>query len=889
MKKDKRESSFSNRELRTQSLATKFVADKVADSGFDSSGNKRDPIPPISLLENVSQRTASVQNDIESIRQLLPDIELTTQILVSSVLSPKDLGTPKLTFTSTADLGNDELVGKLLKVVENYFVNDYKINDKLPEILTEALINKGAYIEAIIPESTLDKIINTDGRITLESVRSELNADLTISPIGVLDLSTFKTTTKTTEESSLSLESMFAMEDEYKGSPPDYFNIKINDNPDSLKIPKLMQQINDQKAEQRYASHYSLESSKTEKVKEIKKKADQFKGKSHKEIAETLDVASNTRSVSNGMISFDNPDMTSSIGHPLVLKLPMESVIPVFMPGHSSDHLGYFVILDQFGNAIDLTNVSDHYKTLQSNLSGSKTSGETAISNVLSELQSNGFGTGSSNTATQDVEQAVKVFSQIMEKKLLTSLSSGGLNGGIKLSQSNDIYAMMLSRSLANQNTQVTYIPKEMMSYIAFNYTNSGIGKSLLEDTRILGSLRIMMMFSNTMSAIRNSTARTDLNITLDPNDTDPLSTVTMVKEAFMRSRSEGYPLGEGDPGAVVRYLQQAGVDVVYSNHADLPEMSVVTSDAAVSKTGVDTDLEDNLRDLHTMGFGLSPETVDNGKNVDFATSIVANNLLLSKRVILLQQKFEGKLVHKVRTQIRYSETLISELKEVIRTSKIKGKDDDIDIIEKFLKKLKVSLPKPDAATLKAKMESLEDYIVALDVGLDAIINDEFALTDAEGDVADNLNEVRSAIKSYFIRRYMKENNILPELEDLTDTDTDGKPLFNFDEIQSNHMDMVLGGIEKYIKRAKKAARKRKIRLDKLDDDLERMDTEEETDGETISETEENPETESGEGEDTSEPEPTEPEGETEEEPLSEDDVTEEEPTNDVEDPDLDI
>jgi hypothetical protein len=889
MKKDKRESSFSNRELRTQSLATKYVADKVSDSGFDSSGNKRDPIPPISLLENVSQRTASVQNDIESIRQLLPDIELTTQILISSVLSPKDLGTPKLTFTSTADLGNDELVGKLLKVVENYFVNDYKINDKLPEILTEALINKGAYIEAIIPESTLDKIINTDGRITLESVRSELNADLSISPIGVLDLSTFKTTSNTTDESSLSLESMFTMEDKYKGAPPDYFNIKINDNPDSLKIPKLMQQINDQKAEQRYASHYSLESSKSEKVKEIKEKADQFKGKSHKEIADTLDVSSSSRSVSNGMISFDDPDMSTSIGHPLVLKLPMESVIPVFMPGHPSDHLGYFVILDQFGNPIDLTNVSDHYKTLQSNLSGSKTSGETAISNVLSELQSNGFGTGSSNTATQDVEQAVKVFSQIMEKKLLTSLSSGGLNGGIKLSQSNDIYAMMLSRSLANQNTQVTYIPKEMMSYIAFNYTNSGIGKSLLEDTRILGSLRIMMMFSNTMSAIRNSTARTDLNITLDPNDTDPLSTVTMVKEAFMRSRSEGYPLGEGDPGAVVRYLQQAGVDVVYSNHADLPEMSVVTSDAAVSKTGVDTDLEDNLRDLHTMGFGLSPETVDNGKNVDFATSIVANNLLLSKRVILLQQKFEGKLVHKVRTQIRYSETLISELKEVIRTSKIKGKNDDIDIIENFLKKLKVSLPKPDAATLKAKMESLEDYIVALDVGLDAIINDEFALTDAEGDVADNLNEVRSAIKSYFIRRYMKENNILPELEDLTDTDTNGKPLFNFDEIQSNHMDMVLGGIEKYIKRAKKAARKRKIRLDKLDEDLERMDTEEETDGEAISETEENQETESGEGEDTSEPEPTEPEGETEEEPLSEDGGTDNQPSDGIEDSNLAI
>lgn len=52
-------------------------------------------------------------------------------------------------------------------------------------------------------------------------------------------------------------------------------------------------------------------------------------------------------------------------------------------------------------------------------------------------------------------------------------------------------------------------------------------------------------MFANTMASIRNSTSRTELGIQLDPNDTDPMSTIDQVRDAFMRSRSELYPLGK--------------------------------------------------------------------------------------------------------------------------------------------------------------------------------------------------------------------------------------------------------------------------------------------------------------------------------------------------------
>lgn len=819
-----KESSFNSREKRQLAIVNKYIADKRMDSGYDSKGNKNDPRPPSSLLDSISQRTASVNNDIESIRQLLPDVELTVQILVSSILSPKDLGQPELQFQCDADIEDEDLIGKLLDVVKEYFVNDYKINDKLTDILVEALIDKGAYIEAIIPESSVDKVINPEGHMSLESVKTIVKDDLTLNQLGIV------TKSNSAKDSTLTLESMFDtsfISGNYK--PIELFkSINLVDNPDTLKLPSLFSKIEQERINRTYASHYSLESkSNKNRVKEITEDVDKYKGKSHQAIAKHIDVTSSLRPSANGMLSITDDDYGKTIGHPLVLKLPTESVIPLIMPGRPNDHLGYFVVLDRYGNPIDLSNVSDHYKQIQTSFS-SRTSGESTVSSIMNELKNNGF-TSNQNNIANDVEEGVRVFSQIMEKKLLESLSKGGVATGLKLSQSNDVYAMMLSRALANTNTQVLYVPKEMVSYIAFNYGHNGVGKSLLEDTRILGSLRVLMMFSNTMAAIRNSTSRTELNITFDPKDVDPLSSAAMVKDAFIRARSQGFPLGEGDPSAIIKHLQQAGVDVVYGNHPDLPEMRVESNDKNSSKVGVDRDLTEDLRDWHIMGLGLSPDTVDAGRNIDFAASIVASNLLLSKRVVILQQKLESKLAKKLKMHIKYSETLMSELNGVIDANKGRSKKVNADeIIEKFVKKLKVGLPKPDAATLEAKMEGFEAYSSALDNALEAIVDSSFAMTDAEGDVADNLDEVRAAIKAYYLRRYMKENNILPELEEITSLDKDGKPAFKFDEIQHDHMEVVLGGISKYIKKAMKAAKKRQVKIDKLQEMLDREDEEEE-------------------------------------------------------------
>lgn len=863
MKEDnnrKRTSSQSDRERRQIAIVSKLTADPTRPTGFDSDGSKQPMQPPTALLNKVSQRTASVLNDTESINQLLPDIELTTQILISSVLSPKDLGQPKIMLSSDADIGDEEVKSALLKIIEEYFVDDYSINDSLPKILREALVSKGAYVEAIIPESVIDKLVNPEGRITLESFstpefRGAVSNDFTVSPIGLIDPVTVTSSVKKDDKREVSLESMLDTTNDSTARREDYKlcdYLYLNDNPDSLKIPSVVSTIDRLKRQKRLSTRYTMESFvdlellrlealeeeytqesndpekdvKVRDVKEQRRQVDELKGLTHQEIMERLRSSQYYKASANGFIEIEESMMSGNVGHPMVLKLPMESVVPIFMPGKPEEHLGYFVLLDQFGNAIDLTNMTDQYRQLQNNLAD--TSGKTAVSNILNELRTANVG-GNEDTATT-VTEAVTAFGDMMERKLLRSISGGIQNTSVKLGYTSDIYAMMLARSLAKQNTQVIYIPSEMISYISFNHTTHGVGKSLLEDTRILGSLRVLTMFSNTMSAIRNSSSRTELNISFDPTDTDPLGTAAVVKDAFMRTRAEGYPLGEGDPSVMIRYLQEANVDLVYGNHPDLPEMSVTTNEKAVSRTAVDRDLEENLREWHIMGFGLSPETVDTGKNVDFATSIVASNLLLSKRVIILQQKFESDLEHKIKTQTRFSETLITRMLTAIREKGNRNsKKNAREVIENFIKKLRVSLPKPDVATLEAKMESLKSYTDALDIALEHIISEDFALTDVEGELTSNLREVRAAVKAHYVRRYMKENNILPELEEITELDDKGKSVLKFDDIQSKHMKAVLGSIESYIKKAMRASKKRDAAMAKFEEELDNTEEDDDT------------------------------------------------------------
>src|SRR5690606_1018836 len=174
---------------------------------------------------------------------------------------------------------------------------------------------------------------------------------------------------------------------------------------------------------------------------------------------------------------------------------------------------------------------------------------------------------------------------------------------------------------------------------MAFDYNEYGVGKSLVEETKILASLRIMMLFANTMAGIKNSVGHTGLEITLDPEDAEPATTVEILMNEYAHTRQMAYPIGTAAPLEIINFLQRAAVDVHVSGNPRYPETRAEVVDKQANRTLVDTGLDEELKKRHTMSFGLNPETVDLGMNVEFATSITSSNILLAKRSKLYQDK----------------------------------------------------------------------------------------------------------------------------------------------------------------------------------------------------------------------------------------------------------
>lgn len=843
------------RQQHTTAVATKLMRSIHRTSGYDESGNKKAPNPPHHLLNNISERSAAVQRDIESIEQLLPDIKLAKQILISSILSPKDMGVSRITFSIRSSFPYQELGNKLIRRLDNFFTDDYKINELAPQQLEDILFTKGSHPELILPESQIDGLINQRGRVSLENCREYLRTDFSVPPLGLLN-STLRVNAQSNE--SVSLESLFDDSIHTQVSTMSIEGthdlITIIDNPDVVKVPQLLQRIHSDKVKQAYSRYYTHQSTlESRRDKRGGRRGDDVKAPKHpsgkakklkigdtdKDILEKLDTNRHNENIPFLTLRHGEYSDRGNVGHPLTMVLPHEAVIPAHTPGNPKDHVGYFLLIDQMGNFISTAGASDYLSDLRASFNNSND--ENSVSSILREMKGVGGMQAGETNKIQSLQEATNSFAEILENDLLQRLRGGQQANNMSLARVDGIYQIMLARLFANQRTQLLYVPVEYLNYMAFNYTPYGTGKSLLEETRILASMRVMLMFANTMSAIRNSTAKTRVAINFDPTDSDPMGTAELVKSAFMRARSQSYPLGEGSPVAMMEYLNQAGVDVVYSGHPDLPEMTVDVTDEAKSRTMVDRDLEDLLRRQHIMGLGLSPEMVDITANVEFATTVINSSLMFAKQVAIYQKMYCHGLEGFITRFTRCSQPLSDDLKSIIDKYEFKHEDtkeamvdaededfseDEIEAItdevfDLFLDSVDVNLPAPDTITLSAQMEAFNEYSESIESALDAYITTEMQEVEGTGDYGEYVDAIRIAVKSIYQRRWLRENNVFPELDEIVQVDDHGEVLHDLGKEQHDHLERIMRYVDTFIQDVKESAAARDKRHTAHDEDLE--------------------------------------------------------------------
>lgn len=783
----------------TAAAITKLV-DDGSTKKYDKNGNLSIEAPNLGYLRT---RSMSIANDIktaEEIMAILPDIELSAQVLISSILSPKDLITTEITFENENELMSNTLNTALIEELKGYFENNYRIKDFLYDILERVLFKTGSYPIAVIPENSIDDIINGKSNFSTEAIRREFREDGTTHNLGWLgnpsNSKRYKTTVSTEnlrylnhyKQKDYNQHTFVTIENrEYD------LNIIVNDNFNVLKLPAIekIQRDNINKA-----------ILKNNGVRTVSFESNVL---TDKELRSLLFKNRNRENTPIEVVKTQDQLKRRSVGEPLIMALPSESVIPVYVPGSPNKQIGFFVLLDLNGNPLNKQDSADFNEVMQGIANQPGTFGQA----MINQVKRNMFGNDFDCYNPLHLQEITKLYGDIIESNLLSRLRNGAYNSSLKLATNPEIYRIMLARSLKENGTQILWMPVELMTYFAYMYDDGGIGKSLLKQSEMLASLRSMLLFANVRASLRNSIGRTKVEVTLDEQDPDPAKSQELILHEIMRTRQSALPIGMQNPADLVEWITKAGYEINFKGNFGLPEVDIQFSEENSDYVRPDEELDEKLSKQHVMSFGVTPEIIDNINQPEHATSVVNNNILLSKRVIQHQEWFCPLLTDHARKVAINSENLMLSIYNSIMANfeklelsdelrKRANEDEDVKksiagmLAKEWLMTFEIKLPKPKAVSTENQMQELEAYEGLLDKAIENWISSDAINEDMAGGLAGNIDAIKAIVKSYFMRKEMSRSGIMSELSEIIDITSEDRTT----NIYAEHKDLTLSLIK---------------------------------------------------------------------------------------------
>lgn len=717
-------------------------------------------------MDKVSRQTSQDITDSNAVMQLLPELQLVKTVAVGTTLDPKSMSEANLTFSVDPTIFDSEIGKLLLEPVEHFFKKDYKIDDRLDLIIEDCLFNKGSSVLCVLPENILDNLVNGNKHVSMESytqIRDKAAKGI-YENIGFLG-----SPTASKDGKKISLEGFTGnttdntMQGEYQGKVCTLDHVKVTDNFHVLKIPGMSKRVRELGIAAKLRKHnVSMEA-----------EVHQFNNAEIDRLYEHTKAGADQTQVISSPKYMNRP----SVGHPLILPLPSESVIPVFVAGRPYEHIGYFLLVDHHGYPVSKDSTRDFYGELQAGWknSGGSDTGGLGNSEIL-RLTREAMG-DNDNKSAYEVDHIQQAFNAILTSDLNNRLRNGLYDQEVELGITQEIQRIMLFRSWKAKTTQLVFVPEELMTYIAFDYNKNGIGETLIARTKMLSTMRTTLLFAETIGGMRNAMGRKKVRLEIDPDDPDPEQTISNIQSVIIEQGHRSFPLAAPDPAQTMDALIRSGYDFeINTNDAAHATTKVEFDDYNTNVNAGNPDLQDRLRRYHISSFGIPPEKVDPMASPDFATSIVNNDLVTARVVKERQKALCNHLTKFIRCFTMHSSILRNAMYELIEANAKMLVDPKMEsmsvseVTDEFILAINVALPAPDNTQHERQLESIEAYERLLDKGLEAYITPDLFPDDIT-EISGLADDVLVNLKALFLRQFMANNNILPELNILTEMD----------------------------------------------------------------------------------------------------------------------
>ena len=813
-------------------------------------------------------RIANRIKDAETVKALLPDLSLALNILIASIISPNDMLKSETTFKSDASIVGLTADTLLRDVVKEYFTKDYPIAQNYSKWLHEILGRSGAKVLAVLPESTIDDIINSDTRLAVESESFDQavpwgkNGELKskgflgnaenerakkyVTPAMAMEsLRIGDYTEEVVSKLNVDLKKMFSsFSNELKLGSVTPGEIHISDNYDLLKLPTLQDKQRKSRIWKNTFRGFGMEDSFSDENVAVQK---EFSKLTDAQIKSLFERNRNYTRKPVVIARSERQLNRRTIGAGTVMEFNTEAVFPIHAPGDKSALLGVYVLLDAFGYPIDLEESMTTFEQMMAGMSStdSSTGGQSMVGgNSNYAMQQNSRNEYLGNGLSQRMMQfgiRAREFGRIVENTFTQKLKNNIFPDGAEVTGIDQIGRVMLARSLAQQQTVLLFLPSEMVTYIAFDYDANGFGRSLLDQARIITSRRIQLDMANTLGSIKNSVGLTDIDVKFDERTKDVNKAIWQVVDSVVGGRANQIPTGLIDPPLVTYFLQRMGLRFTFEGAPGLPDTKISYSETNTNYVKPDQDLADSVKKQTHQAIKVPSELIDTAESPDFATVAVKSSIMFSKNVKEIQDNFTPQVTKHVHQVIMANQELYDEMRKIIVDNfdsltvaftdeeKIIGKAMSKDALISFIVDkvlfawihgMEVTLPSPDNTTIANQLEILKDYGEYVDTALEAFIsadifNEEMAGSTQSGKV----EKIVPGLKAAIMRKFISERNILPEVADL----------FTYKEEETEKVD-ALPQISQYIDtllpRFFKFAAARKIVTDTLEKKYEEIGVE---------------------------------------------------------------
>ena len=772
---------------RLRTIVSKVVQPSNADP---VSGQIQSPEELKQEIQRIALQITNATSGNEDILKLFPDIEMCALILAMSVLAPNGMLDNALSLAIGDIKLPPEVKSEIADKLFTYINSKYKISENLPEIIKKILFTKGSCPYIIIPENSLQEMISAkedmSAKMQLESYTLTLSSsDFKSSqrPVYLGEVASTKVNVTHLGIESYEFDLNLDKDDRFDNDKDKdtiinlkELNIEITENFDILLANRAMKQTVHKLSKETFVNNFLDHPNQGEK-RDTKIEDEIRKLFSNK-------VSSVGR---NEIMSIKTKDEVTSeaYGEPLVIELGHNMIVPVHSMNDPTDHIGYFIPVDQYGSMIRGDSERDLNAIEQGRIysAGSDTSNG-FISKVRNSLQS--------MTSVVDKMRGLEsIYGSIIEAGLKKKIRAGIYGNNVDIASTitenerNNLYYIMLLRTIRGKQTKLLYVPKELIVYFAVEYRENGTGKSLLEKVSVLASIRAILMFTRLNSAIKNSTPTTLLEVQIDEKEKNPKKRISEVLSLIAKSDQMSLPIGETNIMSLTDWTTQIG-KVVNFNHPSLPKTKIDRQDSNTNRVMPDNELEEDIQELIIMAFYLTPELVRSGYSADFATTVAAKNLMFNRRVRFIQSLFIPKLsefFQKIAANDMYALKIITDsinnnrdaiLKEFSGessdgiTDKFKSEDNSEayanGLARLIIDNLQAKLPVPESNEATQIENSYAKFRDDLKASLDDLFNSEAISSSVFGKFGDNISTVKAAIVMAESIRWMSENNFRTEI-----------------------------------------------------------------------------------------------------------------------------